>query len=357
MIRTCWLTPETAPNSVAVHAPLRIHRRALAARGIEVRILHALDAERPAVDILFVDSKFARGPWSESHAQAIPYLREARKTAKRVCWLDTTDSTGTMHVEILPQVDRYFALQLLRDREQYAQPFVGDRIFTDYYHRTWGIDPADSPPSSVVPAEHLDRLRVLWNSGLGNWGRHATLANKLLRFCPFLSRFVLGGSPAKPSRPVPVTCRMSRGHGRKLITCQRDRVAALLENDFDVVTDPVSRRAYLDEMGAAHVGVSPFGWGEMAYRDYEIMRFGAALFKPDMTHMETWPDWYRDGETCRTFRWDLADFSDTLRELLAGDTAEAIAANGQREYRRHLHGSESRELFCRRLEAILRELL
>ena len=36
------------------------------------------------------------------------------------------------------------------------------------------------------------------------------------------------------------------------------------------------------------ISFSPFGWGELGVRDYEIILGGSLLVKPRMDHMQTW---------------------------------------------------------------------
>jgi hypothetical protein len=42
---------------------------------------------------------------------------------------------------------------------------------------------------------------------------------------------------------------------------------------------------------------SPFGWGEINYGDFEGILSGDALVKPAMSHLQTWPELYVEGET------------------------------------------------------------
>ena len=53
--------------------------------------------------------------------------------------------------------------------------------------------------------------------------------------------------------------------------------------------------------------LSPFGWGELCLRDYEAVLGGALLLKPDMSHLETWPDVFVPHDTYAPFDWDATD--------------------------------------------------
>jgi hypothetical protein len=63
--------------------------------------------------------------------------------------------------------------------------------------------------------------------------------------------------------------------------------------------------------------VSPFGFGEITLKDFEVFLTGGLLLKPDMSHMQTWPDVFRAGETMAAHAWDLSDFEDTVARTAA----------------------------------------
>jgi hypothetical protein len=84
---------------------------------------------------------------------------------------------------------------------------------------------------------------------------------------------------------------------------------------------------YLAELGRAKLCFSPFGYGEVCWRDMEAMAMGAVLVKPDMSHLRTEPDLYRDGETYLAVRWDFADLEERVRDLLSDDTRRETIAH------------------------------
>ena len=66
---------------------------------------------------------------------------------------------------------------------------------------------------------------------------------------------------------------------------------------------------------------------------------GSLLIKPDMSHMVTYPDWYADGETYISYKWDFSNFNDSLRMVTDSSRQEErlkIASNAQNLYRFHL---------------------
>jgi hypothetical protein len=93
----------------------------------------------------------------------------------------------------------------------------------------------------------------------------------------------------------------------------------------------VSPRRYLAELSLSKIVFSPFGWGEVCFRDYEAVVAGALLVKPDMGHLETSPDIYLPGETYVPVRWDFSDLAETIEHYLAHPAeARRIIGNARR---------------------------
>jgi hypothetical protein len=82
----------------------------------------------------------------------------------------------------------------------------------------------------------------------------------------------------------------------------------------------LSLAEFLHELKRSKICFSPFGYGEVCWRDYEAVAQGAVLLKQDMSHVRTEPDIFRAEETYMPVRWDLSDLDEKL-ELLLGDEA------------------------------------
>ena len=62
--------------------------------------------------------------------------------------------------------------------------------------------------------------------------------------------------------------------------------------------------------------LSPFGIGEVCFRDFEAVHHECLLVKPSMAHIETRPNIYIPGETYVPVRWDFSDLADICRYYL-----------------------------------------
>ena len=119
---------------------------------------------------------------------------------------------------------------------------------------------------------------------------------------------------------------------------------------MNIPTERISRRQYKNELKKSKIGISPFGYGEFAYRDYEIIMSGCMLFKPDMSHIETWPDLYIENETYVPFKWDLSNFYEELHSVL--DNLLKIreyARNAQDRFRWHRENNKARGEFLKKI--------
>ena len=133
---------------------------------------------------------------------------------------------------------------------------------------------------------------------------------------------------------------------------QRRRIAELLVSHRR--TERVSKIAYGRELRQSRVAMSPFGYSEINYKDFEVFLAGAVLLKPDMGHLDTWPDYYRPGETYVAHRWDLSDVESNVEIILSNPAwAQSIARAGQEAYRWHLREAEGRIAFADRFARII----
>jgi len=69
-------------------------------------------------------------------------------------------------------------------------------------------------------------------------------------------------------------------------------------------------------MRHSKVCISPLGDGELCWRDFEAIVHGAILIKPEITHIETWPDIYKPMETYIPVKLDLSDFRETVFQVI-----------------------------------------
>ncbi|RZI55142.1 MAG: glycosyltransferase family 1 protein [Pseudomonas sp.] len=111
----------------------------------------------------------------------------------------------------------------------------------------------------------------------------------------------------------------------------------------------VKHSRFLAELRRSKVCFSPFGYGEVCWRDYEAVLSGAVVLKPDMSHVETDPDIFVAWKTYAPVAWDLSDLRDVLDRLLS-DTVlrETLASNAFKAVQRWLNS----DAFAHRVRSI-----
>jgi hypothetical protein len=101
------------------------------------------------------------------------------------------------------------------------------------------------------------------------------------------------------------------------------------------------------------ISVSPFGYGEICYRDFEIILAGALLFKPSMEHLKTYPDIYVKNKTYVPFEWDFMDFNEKIDDLIdSPDMVKEISSAAIDRYK-YLLSDQGQNEFCLRFKTLL----
>mgnify|MGYP006287741559 CR=1 FL=1 len=341
------LAPADDPMSYHFLYPLRVVRRELRRRSVRVASRRVVSHDLVRGDLLLVLSSFFARPRSVPADEVVRLLRTwSRKVP--VMWCDVWDSTGSVVAEVLPHVATYAKKQLTVDRSVYTRPLYGGRWFTDRIHREYGIRDSAPAISRPIAEVHLDRMRVSWNLGLGQLAPRRELWRIFLRgrTIGYERRWV----PPHRRRTVDIHARMQWRYPRRTVGWQRERVQEALSElsrEWRVsfkgrVSGPRFRR----ELAASRVVASPFGWGEICYRDFDGWAAGAAVVKPEMDAIETWPPLYERGVTYAPCAWDGSDARERLEELLLDEAMRTrIAREGQRRYRTAL-GREGMAMFC-----------
>ncbi len=265
----------------------------------------------------------------------IEQLTELRKRARYIVWLDVADSTGSCKFHLLPYVDKYLKGQLLRDMELYQKPCFAGRLWCDYYHTILGID--DEKYSfeqfRIEDKTQIKKIGLSWNFGLGKTSYETDYVE------------------ASENRAYDLHYRGTTfdsitHYQRNLVMEKLSHVRHLKTVNPNVY---VSKQEYVEEIKNSRCIISPFGWGEMSYRDFETFTVGAALIKPDCDHMVTYPDCFKKNETYISLRWDFENFNDVLELVADKSYTLKIAQAGQKEYFTWSRSEQARDLFVKHL--------
>lgn len=352
MQRIHILTAKGCEESLIFLTPLLMNRGLLKEMGITIKLFYRDDATLYDADCVIFENRIYRRWGREAQdRKAYELLEKLNRRVDKVFWFDNTDGTGTTQFQFLPYVHGYFKTQILRDKSQYTKPYYGGRIYTDFYHSNFGVNDSNEW-NSVMPAKESDlhKIRLAWNDSLGDFGPWGKYVRRLRTHFP-VPMFYSAKFSKQGNRSVDVNARFGTAYSRETVAFQRHMVKQVL-NKLDIPTDKIPKTSYLRQLRNSKIAVSPFGWGEPSYRDYEIIINGAMLLKPDMSHLATWPDLYLAGETYLPYKWDCSDLESVLEDALESGSWCQIASQAQEVYHQHLFSQESAEEFCIRLREI-----
>lgn len=285
-------------------------------------------------------------------------MEKLRRKYERIVFFNGNAGGGIHNYGLLPYVDLYYNKSLLKDRGLYTTRLYGNELFTDYYHNHYGVnDDPDRTTDPISDAALLVRLRMSWNVGIGDFPRarfrqRVGVALARLLGIDWSRPFARRSNPPMRGNTGQYAVHARFGYqSQASITCQRRIIQEKIAGHPAFLTGKVAQRQYNHEVQNSRIVLSPFGWGELCFRDYEAVQSGALLVKPDMSHLETWPDIFKAGETYIPVAWDGSDVVEKCEYYLAHEhERKRIVENAYQVYR-----SQSEQL-CARFQGAFAEI-
>lgn len=271
-------------------------------------------------DVAFVQLKIFR-----KHPGTLEeLLRQLR--CKKVL-LDDYDSSGNCAFAAAPLVDLYVKKQVLRDVQGYGFVHLNQRPHADYVVDALLGEARQLRPLEI-PESFARKLYCGWNIGTARFFHKGPASRQ---------------APADGRRTIDISLRVTAHNGDPLhyYTLHRQNAAAAvaaLSAKFAVVNQSrlIQQDEYLAELANSKMCLSPWGYGEVCYRDFEAILAGALLVKPSMDHLKTNPDIYRPWQTFVPVRPDFSDLAQVCRHYLEHeDERRAIAGEAARTFERY----------------------
>ena len=318
--------------------------------GLSFHFHYRLSPKLYEANQIAIDQKFLKLYRKEEKNKMFDSIIKIRERCEKLLWFDTTASTSILEPEILPLVSNYYKGLVLKNLNSYLKPFYSNRIFSDYYHKIVGIKDNDPIESLYVKSKpDLSKIKLFWNYSLGgSFGIKAKILNRLREYLPLPYFYSIKLTPSEIQRPFDISCRISCKYERESIRFQREKIIKILKSKFQLNSSPLSLYKYFKELRQTKISPSPFGWGEINYRDFEVITCGAALMKPSMEHIHTWPDFYIKDKTYISHNWDLNDFEEKISYFLINRNYSEIANNAQNLYRKYLYSKKGHDEFIER---------
>lgn len=337
--------------------PIRVFQKELL--NSSLRIKYFSDPQSPGIEecdvLIFFDANYRDilPIKNRDRSSAITFLLKYLQKFSRVIWFDDHDSSGMLRTYIFPLVDVYVKAQLLKNKDYYSLDKLTGVIHRDFSSENYGVEDR-SLFKGLITNDDLSKIRVGWSLGFNNWtfnNCYFPLVNQLIirylkvykiQYC-FLSL---------SKRKIDISYRGNAWSSMPTVHWWRKMTERSI-NNFSLahphirMNRPgiVSKKEYHQEIKNSVISISPFGIGEICYRDFETFMFGSLLFKPNMDHLVTYPDLYQDGVTYIPHRWDFSDFEEKLEAILSHpETYQEIASEGQRRFK---HAMQDGEGFAR----------
>ena len=330
--------------------------------GAEIKFFYSYKKNIFDGDILIIDSRFSGK--QENTLQFIDNLQKNKTKELKIIFADTADNSGQIKTEFLSFVDTYWKGQILKNKNEYMRPHYGGRFFTDYYNKKNKIKDKNKQFSQPIKDKRLlKKIKVCWNMGLCDHGKYSHIKQKM--FSIFKSRIFISNSKSYcnsyDNRKNNLSCRIGDKYERETVQFQRKKIKILIQEHTD--TYKIDRFKYLNEMQNSKCVISPFGWGELCPRDFEIFLCGGILIKPDMSFFDTWPNWYiskkdvhnTDFHTYLSFKWDLSDLEKIFQSVIKKYAKfKHIAKQGQKTYMMYTKGESSKIIFAKRFLELIK---
>lgn len=349
--------------------PLIKWNRLLKREGYSIRFFSShLDKKIYSSDVVIIDYRYYR--MLTIHEKKYPdssfikeFMEDLKQQGIKVILFDTGDGAGGRQWDLINHVDIFWKKQVLKDRLEYTlnKGRSSYMVFLPEYDLSKHVvdsNLAYQNEYKPCPEDQLHKIRVAWNIGMVDY-----------RAFPFSNFYPVGTSRLLNSlyqapvfyekldeKSIDSVFRGKIKKDKENYAYQRNKVIELFQKDMYpgyITGEIVPRKIYLDEMRKSKTCVSPFGWGEVCFRDFEAIINGCLLIKPDMDHLETWPDLYRENETYVSIRWDMSDLEKTLNEVVNHfDDYKPLIKYAQQLYNEAITDGER---FVKRFKSILKK--
>jgi len=301
-------------------------------------------------DIIIVDSKYHRNYWKSNENIIYEDFVKLKNYTNKLIYFDTTDSTGMIQSEIFNYVDSYWKFQILKDRSQYKKIFYGGRIFSNYYHKKFKVNDQNVLMSKSINDNDLSKIKLAWNFGLADY----SYKNKYLFFLRkklLLDKLFFFSKKNNNIKNNFMFAAFNYQYSRETISFQRKKIKDLMK---DIYLEKIQELDYNFKLSRSKCVISPFGWGELAYRDFEGFYNKCILIKPNIDHLLTWPNFFVKDETYLDFAWDFSNLLDVVQSIkLNQKKYEDIALNGFNIYHNYTTGKNAGEYFLNHLNNLL----
>lgn len=260
---------------------------------------------------------------------------------KKIIYFDDRDSARIERIEFLKYVDLYLKKQLYKDRSVYLKEAYSHRTFESYYHQKLNRLEDRMVEPNISEAD-ISKLKVAWNLGAGTYPQRLIfmrLGEVIANLISPKFGFKIGSafSKIKIHPKLPKVHAIFSIHKHAYIDYQREVIRETFKNDSNVYQSKVRYKEFYRLMAHSLITMSPFGWGEICYREFEAFLFQSLVIKPNMDHLETFPNVFIKDKTYISLDWDLSNLKEITEYYLNHpEEAHKIVGHAYKHYLKEL---------------------
>ncbi len=270
-----------------------------------------------------------------------------KKNFNKVIYFDDSAATSYIWFNIFEFIDEYWKRSIFKNLKFYTKKLYGGHLYSNFYHEKYHIkDEEDVFYNQTSDNADLTKLKIAWNIGIG--AIPTAKNNTLNREYAKIRRITTGLSVMPSIHPVRwiiraymnamkkelekdininlkkniISARFESSIYRKSIGYQRVLMQEKISNNYNFLTGKIDRWKFTQESFLVRGMLSPFGWGEVCYRDFEAAIGGAVLIKPDMSHVQTWPNIFTN-DSYISLSWDLKELDSFHIDDFSVDTVNS----------------------------------
>ena len=216
--------------------------------------------------------------------------------------LDSTSLAGTYEVLEKGNATYLFKHQLLKNRKDYNNKLA--------FGRWWFGSDSELDVSYDIDNKNWNKIKL---SGINlgyqipDYHSHMNICDKKSGICA-----IYHGQ----HDPIPANKATAPG-----LFYTKHRVGAWdtlsqLSTKYNILKDRLPKQEYLKTLWQSKIVLSPYGMGEICYRDFEAMQFGTLMIKPSMENIDTYPNVYIENETYVPVKADWSDLNNVVEDVV-----------------------------------------
>ena len=224
---------------------------------------------------------------------------------------DGSDSTSLMGAyEVFEQSKAIYLFknQIMTERKMYETPYAFNKWFFN--------NGSDIDLSYKISKENWKKIKLSnINCGRTIFGTGVT---------PYLNQM----APIRENKSIDI-CAIFQGqhdecydHGvRNDIPYTKHRKGLwdsleCLDNKYSMIANKLPFQEYIEKLKDSKICLSPFGMGELCFRDFESILMGTILLRPDQSNIKTSPNVYVEGETYIGCKLDWSDLEEKIEFVI-----------------------------------------